>query len=96
MAALDGNIIPYDPLKIHGSVLPKERIEAIQENLKSQTTEERLRLPAMEKGREDLIIAGTALVLETMEAFACDHLTVSEYALREGILLKALESGDVA
>ena len=48
----------------------------------------------LERGREDLIIAGTALVLATLSAFQCNLLTVSEYSLREGLLLKAFAEQD--
>jgi len=90
LAALDRNIYPYDPLKVHGATLQKENIRKIFEDLKNRSLEERLQLKALERGREDLIIAGTAIVLQTMEAFACNELTVSEYGLREGIILKHL------
>jgi exopolyphosphatase / guanosine-5'-triphosphate,3'-diphosphate pyrophosphatase len=89
LAAMDCNIFPYDPEKIHGLVLPLENIQRLFEDLKSKSLEQRLKIPSLEQGREDLIIAGTALVLETMEVFQCSHLTVSEYSLREGILLEA-------
>lgn len=89
LAAMDQNIFPYDPEKIHGLVLPFENIQRLFEDLKSKSIEQRLENPSLEPGREDLIIAGTTLVLETMEAFHCSHLTVSEYSLREGIILQA-------
>ncbi len=89
LAALDLDLYPYDPEKIHGHVLSRDRIDAIQEGLKSRSIAERLKLKPLERGREDLIIAGGLLVLETMWAFACEKLTVSEYGLREGILLTA-------
>jgi len=89
LAAMDRNLYPYDPEKIHGLVLPLDNIQRLFEDLKSKSLEQRLEIPSLEQGREDLIIAGTALVLETMEAFHCSHLTVSEYSLREGILLQA-------
>lgn len=89
LAAIDRKIFPYDPDKIHGLVLPLENIQRIFEDLQSKSLEERLAMPSLERGREDLIIAGTALVLETMAAFDCSHLTVSETSLREGILLQA-------
>ena len=47
-------------------------------------------MEAIEKGREDLIIAGSALVLEIMRFFSCDLLTISEYGLREGVALGLL------
>jgi exopolyphosphatase/guanosine-5'-triphosphate,3'-diphosphate pyrophosphatase len=88
LAAMDRNILPYDPEQIHGLVLPLANIQRLFEDLKSKSLEQRLEIPSLERGREDLIIAGTALVLETMEVFHCSHLTVSEYSLREGILLQ--------
>lgn len=89
LAALDRNIFPYDPAAIHGTELPRKNIEVLLEDLKSRSLAERLQLQPLERGREDLIIAGAALVLATLNAFQCDLLTVSEYSLREGLLLKA-------
>ena len=89
LAALDRNIFPYDPEAIHGTELPKERIEILLEDLKVRSLAERLQLKPLERGREDLIIAGVALVLATLNAFQSQLLTVCEYSLREGILLKA-------
>jgi exopolyphosphatase / guanosine-5'-triphosphate,3'-diphosphate pyrophosphatase len=91
LAAMDRNLFPYDPEKIHGLVLPRENIQRLFDDLKSMSLEQRLQIPSLEQGREDLIIAGTALVLEIMEVFHCSHLTVSEYSLREGILLRAFQ-----
>ena len=92
LAAMDRNIFPYDPEKIHGLVLPLENIQRLFEDLKSKSLEQRLEIPSLEPGREDLIIAGTALILEIMHTFNCTHLTVSEYSLREGVLLQAFQN----
>ena len=89
LAAMDRNIFPYDPEKIHGLVLQRDNIERLFEDLKSKSLEQRLKIPTLEQGREDLIIAGTTLILETMRTFNCSQLTVSEYSLREGVLLQA-------
>ena len=90
LAAIDGNIYPYDPIKIHGRTLTRARVEEILENLKRKSLDERLEMKAMEKGREDLIIAGGALTLEIMKSFNCDLLMASEHGLREGIILDAI------
>jgi exopolyphosphatase / guanosine-5'-triphosphate,3'-diphosphate pyrophosphatase len=92
LSALKNNIYPYDPEKIHASVFSREDAESILEDLKRKSINERLAMKSLEPGREDLIIAGTAIVLETMRAFDCERLTVSEYSLREGIILKAMNS----
>jgi len=92
LAALELNIYPYDPLKVHAVSLPLNHIQKIQNDLKAKSIAERLELKPLEQGREDLIVAGTAIVLETLRAFRCPALVVSEYGLREGIILKALQA----
>ena len=93
LAALKDNIYPYNPEKVHGASLSRQVIESILKDLKGKSLSQRLLLEPLEKGREDLIIAGTAIVLETMLTFGCDILTVSEYSLREGIIIKAIKKG---
>ena len=90
LAAIDGDVDPYDPEKIHGVSLTFKRVEELLEDLKNKSLVERMAMKAMEKGREDLIIVGGALVLETMRIFECNLLMVSEYGLREGIILDVL------
>ena len=92
LAALKKNVFPYDPEKIHGSCISRQETESILGNLKEKSINQRLLLKPLELGREDLIIAGTAIVLTTMRTFGCDTLTVSEYSLREGIILKAMNN----
>ena len=92
LAALKNNIFPYDPKKIHGSYISRQETESILKNLKGKSISQRLLLKPLERGREDLIIAGTAIVLATMRTFGCDILIVSEYSLREGIILKAINN----
>lgn len=92
VAALEKNLFPYDPLKIHNTLLKRDRIQAWLDDLKGKTLEERLRHKALERGREDVIIAGMVIILETMRVFECEELKVCEYSLREGILLKALKT----
>ena len=92
LAALKENIYPYDPEKIHGSTFSRPEAESILDDLKGKSLSQRLLLKPIEPGREDLIIAGTAIVLETMRAFGCEILTVSEYSLREGLILRAMNN----
>jgi len=90
LAAIDGDVYPYDPEQIHGRSLTFKRVEELLEDLKNKSLAERSAMRAIEKGREDLIIAGGALVLETMRVFECNLLTVSEHGLREGLVLDTL------
>ena len=90
LAAIDGDIYPYDPEKIHGKSLTFKRVEELLEDLKNKSLAERSAMRAIEKGREDLIIVGGALVLEAMRVFECNLLIVSEHGLREGLVLDTL------
>jgi exopolyphosphatase/guanosine-5'-triphosphate,3'-diphosphate pyrophosphatase len=87
LAAIDQNLTLYNPLCINNYILKKKSVDRIFDNLKSMTIEERLNIPALEKGREDLIIAGTAIVLSVMEEFGFREMTVCDYGLREGIVI---------
>ncbi|MCF8721600.1 Ppx/GppA phosphatase family protein [Nitrospina gracilis] len=89
LAAMRDDIFPYDPERIHGMHLPLADVERLNDELKAKSIEERRNIRTLETGREDLIIAGTAILLETMHTFACETLTVSEYSLREGVLIDA-------
>ena len=90
LAAIDEDIYPYDSEKIHGKSITFKRVEEVLETLKRKSLGERLAMKTIEKGREDLIIAGGALTLEIMRIFNCNLLTISEYGLREGLVLDAL------
>jgi len=87
LAAIQNNVVPYDPEKIHGISLKLNQIKEIQETLKGMNLEERLKLPALERGREDLIVSGTAITIQVMEVFEIEDLTICEYGLREGTIL---------
>jgi exopolyphosphatase/guanosine-5'-triphosphate,3'-diphosphate pyrophosphatase len=87
MAALDLDLTPYDPSRVQGHILSLSAVREMLEKLLPLTPEQRLLLPGMEMGREDLIIAGILLTLKSMELFGFDSLTVSDTGILEGILL---------
>ena len=61
------------------------------ESSDSMTIEQRRAIPVMEPGREDVIVAGAALAQVIMKVFGAREFLVSEYGLREGLLLDLLE-----
>ncbi len=48
-------------------------------------------VPGLEKGREDLIIAGAVVALNLLEVFGLETLMIVDSGLLEGILLDGLE-----
>jgi exopolyphosphatase/guanosine-5'-triphosphate,3'-diphosphate pyrophosphatase len=90
LAALDQALVPYDPEKVQGYVLRRHRIERLLVELGRLSVDARARLPGLEPGRADLIIPGIAVCLAAMDAFGFDSLIVSDWGLREGILIDRL------
>ena len=87
LAAISLQLETYDYRKVHGSVLDIEEIRRIYSLLLPLSPHERLSLPGLEKGREDLIIAGILITLHTMELFGFTRFTVSDYGLLEGLVV---------
>ncbi len=94
LAALDMRMRTYDPERVHGYRLSYARLEEMFASLSRMRAAERLRLPGMERGREDLIIAGTLIVLETLKKFGADEMVVSEWGIREGVILAEVDEGE--
>ncbi len=92
LAAIDQLMTHYDANKINRYQLSKSRIAQILENLCALPKEKRRHLPGLEKGRADIIIAGTVMLLAVMNCFSYDLLHVSDYGLREGVLIQRFGS----
>lgn len=86
LASIHLKMDDYDYRKVNNYCLSLDSIRDILRKLFPMSLEERLRVPGLEKGREDLIIAGALLTVRTMENFGFDRLKVSDYGLLEGVL----------
>lgn len=93
LAGIDLGVTDYTAGSVHGHILSLEVIRNIYARILPLTPEQCLLVPGIEKGREDLILAGTLITLRTMERFGFKYLTVSESGLLEGLLL-SLQSND--
>lgn len=93
LAAISLQLSDYDYQKVNNHILSLDEIKAIYRELLPLTPEERLRLiTGLEEGREDLIIAGTLLTIQTMELFNFNRLKISDYGLLEGVLIDLVET----
>lgn len=59
--------------------------------LNAKTPAERIAIPGMEVKRADIIPAGLLILRRIMKNFNIKEITISEYALREGIILSLIE-----
>ena len=60
----------------------------------TRSASDRLRIDGLDARRVDLIVAGSMFLATAMELFGLDQLTISEWALREGIVLDAVGRHD--
>ncbi len=93
LAALDQALPAYDSVKVHGYQLSRSRIEELLATLGRLSAAGRATLPCLEPGRADVIIPGIAICMATMDAFGFSSLVVSDYGLREGIIVDYLSAG---
>ena len=84
---MDQGMAVYEPLRIHNHVLSVDTVRRIAGELVPRTHAQRRELTGLEPGREDLILAGTLILLESMERFGFAGCLVSDYGLREGVLI---------
>lgn len=87
LAAISLSMTEYDYRRVNNHVLTLDEIRRIFEMLLPLSPPERLEIPGLEKGREDLIIAGSLITIRTMELMGFERMTVSDFGLLEGILL---------
>jgi exopolyphosphatase / guanosine-5'-triphosphate,3'-diphosphate pyrophosphatase len=78
----------YDPDLLHRTWLSLADAERVAGLLNDMTTEERRVIPTMAPGREDVIPAGAAILVEAMRRWGFDRALVSETDILDGLLLR--------
>ena len=90
LAAIDQGMDTYRPEMVNGYTLSVSKLRDMYKYLSHLTIMERRAIPSLEKGREDLIISGIAIILKTMDTFDFKEMIVSDSGLLEGVLLKLM------
>jgi exopolyphosphatase/guanosine-5'-triphosphate,3'-diphosphate pyrophosphatase len=84
------------PVSVNQLRFDRGELLAIHEDLLAAPAASRARLTGLDAGRADIIPAGSLFLLTAMEVFGFEEITVSEWALREGIVLDAIGHHDAA
>eukprot|EP00850_Spirogloea_muscicola_P018617 SM000172S03090 [mRNA] locus=s172:286416:292351:- [translate_table: standard] len=72
-------------------VFTREELTALVKKLcKAKTAEARAKLPGLPEKRADLIVGGSILLEEIFYAMGIEKMSVSPYALREGVIVDTL------
>ncbi len=84
----------YDAAQVHGHLLSQADIEAAARTFRGLAAAERARLPGIQRGREDVILAGALIAGEVCRRFGLAGLTVSEADILEGCALFLAEEAE--
>ncbi len=87
LAAMAQALKQYDRTQVHNYELSLFTIKKLERDLISKTGQQRLSILGLEPGREFVIVAGTVILRRIMETFGLETCLVSDYGLREGILV---------
>ncbi|HEX8751906.1 MAG TPA: Ppx/GppA phosphatase family protein [Solirubrobacterales bacterium] len=89
LAAIELELVPYDPAQVHGHVLALPEIQRMFSRLASVPLAERVQIPGLHADRAPTIVAGVVILVETMRAFGLDSITVSEHDILYGTAIAA-------
>ena len=77
------------PSSLNQLTISRDEFLVVHKEILGSTAAERIRIPGLDARRVDLIVAGSMFLATAMELFDLDTLTISEWALREGMVLDA-------
>ena len=87
-AAIDQELEPYDPERVHGYDLLLATVELLIARLADMTEAQRREVVGLHPDRAPTIVAGMILLEEAMKAFDLDHVEVSEHDILRGGTLR--------
>ena len=89
LAAIDQELEPYDPERVHGHRLGLRKIQRMLSRLAGQPLAERLRIPGLHPGRAPTIVAGAVILVQVMRSFGIEEIEVSERDILHGSAMSA-------
>lgn len=87
-AAIDQELDPYDPERVHGYPLLLATVELLIARLADMTEAKRRQVVGLHPDRAPTIVAGMILLEESMKAFGLDQVEVSEHDILRGGTLR--------
>ena len=92
LAAIELELDPYDPERVHGHVLSLKAIQRMLSRLASAPNSERAKTVGLHPDRSPTIVAGTVTLIELMRAFGLEEVQASEHDILHGAALEAAEN----
>jgi exopolyphosphatase/guanosine-5'-triphosphate,3'-diphosphate pyrophosphatase len=91
-AAIELELDPYDPERVHGHVLKLGTCEMLLARLAQMTDAERREVVGLHPDRAPTIVAGVAMLIEALRAFGLEEAEVSEHDILRGAALHLASS----
>jgi exopolyphosphatase/guanosine-5'-triphosphate,3'-diphosphate pyrophosphatase len=92
LAAIEMELDPYDPQRIHGHVLELPSIQRMLSRLAATPLGRRREIRGLHADRAPTIVAGVVTLVEAMRAFDLERITVSEHDILYGAAIALSES----
>lgn len=92
LAAIEMELEPYDPSRVHGHVLSLDSIQRLLSRLASAPLAERGEIAGLHPDRAPTIVAGVVILVEAMRAFELNRIEVSEHDILYGVALAQVAS----
>jgi exopolyphosphatase / guanosine-5'-triphosphate,3'-diphosphate pyrophosphatase len=93
VAAIDLDLDPYDPDKVHGHRVTLRDLDAQLERLAAMTNAARRKVHGLHPDRAPTIVAGVVVLREALRAFGLDEFEASEHDILRGAALETARPG---
>jgi len=85
LAAIELKLKEYNPELVNNFVLSEEMILSTIKKLLNIHKKDRAKITGLEKGREDILVAGALILIETLRKYSQNSVIVSDGGVLEGI-----------
>jgi exopolyphosphatase / guanosine-5'-triphosphate,3'-diphosphate pyrophosphatase len=92
LAAIELELEPYDPKRVHGHVLELPSVQRMLSRLAAAPLEQRKTIRGMHEDRAPTIVAGVVTLVEAMRAFKLERIAVSEHDILYGAAIALTDS----
>ena len=90
--ALHLGLRSYDRSKVDGLWLPADGAGDVADRLLSMDLDDRASHPGIGRGRSELVISGSAILMTILRLWPVDRLRIADRGLREGILYGLIQA----
>ncbi len=87
-AAIELELDPYDPRRVHGHVMDLATLELLLARLAQMTDDQRREVVGLHPDRAPTIVAGVVMLIESLRAFGLESVEVSEHDILRGAALR--------